>query len=202
MLSNITTTHVTVGGNNEVMPFWKFWLRSDAPRLFEQALAQDPMPTNLELLEDAMIPNFQPQKRYADWNVDFDQFAEGDWEIDPQSDIRWPWLKRASDGSAVQMSWEDFFLSVPGRDVILNRLKNSVNADFYKRFVNARPLRSTLSVPEEQYNVLMMEYVNTSKKHRTDVVNRILKTQWVQSQDIPSLTGEPLEEVRVRLMEH
>lgn len=201
MLSNITTTHVTVGGN-EVMPFWKFWLRSDASRLFHQALAQVPMPTNLDLLGDASIPNFQPQKRYADWNIDFDQFAEGDWEIDPQSDIRWPWLKRASDGSMVQMSWDDFFLSVPARGVILKRLKNSGNADFYKRFVNARPLRSTLSVPEEEFNTLMMEYRNTAKKHRTDVVDRIVETQWVQSQDIPSLTDDPLAELRVRLLEH
>jgi hypothetical protein len=201
MLSNITTTHVTVGGN-EVMPFWKFWLRSDASRLFHQALAKEPRPTNLDLLGDASIPNFQPQKRYADWNIDFDQFAEGDWEIDPQSDIRWPWLKRASDGSMVQMSWDDFFLSVPAREVILKRLKNSGNADFYKRFVNARPLRSTLSVPEEEFNTLMMEYRNTAKKHRTDVVNRIVETQWVQSQDIPSLTDDPLAELRVRLLEH
>ncbi len=195
----ITSTDVAVNGATPV-PFWKFWLRSDATRLYQRALESVPMPDNLDLLEDAWRnPGFQPQKRYADWNIDFDQFLDGEWHIDTSNnDVRWPVLRRNSDQSAVQMSWEDFFLSVPGRGAILERLKNSGAPAYYEKFINTRPLKSTLSVPEQDFNNMMMEYVTTPKKSRADVVNRLLDSQWVLSQDLE----QPLSELRVRLMEH
>ncbi len=195
----ITSTTVAVNGGAPV-PFWKFWMRPDATRLYQRALESVPMPDDLDLLEDAWRnPGFQPQKRYADWNIDFDQFLDGEWNIDTSNnDVRWPVLRRDSDQSAVTMSWEDFFLSVPGRAAILERLRNSGNQTYYDKFINTRPLKSTLSVPEQDFNNMMMEYVTTPKKSRADVVNRLLDSQWVLSQDLDA----PLSELRVRLMGH
>jgi hypothetical protein len=83
----------------------------------------------------------------------------------------------------------------------LERLKLD-NPAFHNAFVNGHPLRSTLSAPEQEFNALMLEYVTTPKKKRANVVDRLLDTQWVLSQDIPGLTEDPLAEARERLMNH
>jgi hypothetical protein len=199
MITAVTPTDVSIGASSPPMPLWQFWLRYDASRLFEEALARGNVPDNLDVLEEAARnTGFMPQKRYADWPIDFDQFADGDWTI--SGDVRWPRLTRASDGSSVQMSWEDFFLSVPGRQAILARTK-AANAAYYARFMAEKPLRSTLSAPQQHFNTLMEVYETTPKRLRSGIVDKVIATQWVQSQDIPSLTEYPLQELRVKLME-
>lgn len=204
------TKMVTVGGTTE--PMWKFWRRSDALQLIDRALEQQNLVPDLAVLEEARFDSFKERKRYADWFIDFDKFSEGTWDLDITSDPRWPRLVKM--GEVETMSWEDFHLSVPGKEAILERLKTKANAvtdtgatvnpgalAFYTKFIRLRPLRSTLSETQEYYNVLAEEYMTTPKKMRANIVGRILACQYVQSQDIPSISDDPLEELRHRLIE-
>ena len=205
---NANTKEVTVGTTME--PMWKFWRRPDALQLIDRALEQQNLVPNLAVLEEARFDSYKERKRYADWFIDFDKFSEGTWDLDITSDPRWPRLVNM--GEVETMSWEDFQLSVPGKEAIVKRLENkAVTKDgvildasahtFYKDFISLRPLRSTLSKTQEDYNVLAEEYMTTPKKLRGNIVGRMLACQYVQSLDIPSISDDPLEELRHRLIE-
>jgi hypothetical protein len=200
------TVTIDQGG---AIPMWKFWLRPDALKLFRKA---ENVP-NVEKLEEAgSESSFLPQKRYADWPIDFDKFNDGVWTLEDTGDLQWPRLYRASDGDSEIMSREDFFTRVPNYVTILNRLKDlaytsawqerdPVKAAFYNAVTKTRPMKSTLSKPQQAYIDLMEKYSIMPKKQRATVVDEIVACEYVQSQRIPVISNYPQAELRSKLME-
>lgn len=190
-ITQVTPDSVTLSGQS--MKLWEFWLRDDALQLFDAALEEVPMIANLELLEDSVRQSaFLPRKRYADWPIDIEQLAEGVWRIDPESEVAWPQLVSA-DQARVRMSWEDFFTRVP--EDVRKKILDNTDAVFRTKFLQGKPLRTTLSKPQEDAIFLALKYVVTPKKHHGGVVDRLMECQWVKSQDIQAF------DERARLLE-